>query len=176
MTRAKVLIIVATVLAIAVGLTIFLTHRPAPPQPANGRADRIVVEKQKHILTLFKRGHAVATYRVALGHGGLAPKTQEGDGLTPEGHYIIDGRNEHSAFHKALHISYPSPADRAAAAARHLNPGGAIMIHGMRNGLGWLGPQHTQIDWTNGCIAVTDAEIDKLWAAVPDGTPIEIRP
>jgi len=92
-----------------------------------------------------------------------------------QGRYIIDGRNQHSAFHKALHISYPSPADTASARARHVNPGGAIMIHGMRNGMGWIGALHTNIDWTDGCIAVSDSEIDAIWAAVPTGTPIEIR-
>ncbi len=115
------------------------------------------------------------TYRVAIGRGGSGPKRREGDGLTPEGDYVIDARNAASGYHRALHISYPSAADRADAARRGVAPGGDVMIHGLKNGFGWIGRLHRMADWTAGCIALTDEEVDELWRAIPDGTPIEIR-
>ncbi len=151
-----------------------------PPPPVRPvvpvRADFIVVRKAAHELTLYKDGRAVKTYRVALGTGGLAPKQRAGDNRVPEGLYRIDGRNPNSNFHRSLSISYPEPRDVAAARARGVAPGGGIMIHGIRNGLGWLGPLHLRDDWTAGCIAVTDEEIEEIWNAVPDGTPIRILP
>lgn len=145
---------------------------PLPPR----RADRIVVRKAAHELTLYRDWQPLKTYRVALGTGGLAPKRQAGDRRTPEGVYRIDGRSLQSDFHRALHISYPASGDIAAARARGVAPGGDIMIHGIRNGLGWLGELHLRDDWTNGCIAVTNEEIEEIWDAVADGTVIEILP
>ena len=112
---------------------------------------------------------------MSLGREPVGPKKAEGDRRTPEGVYTIDTRIERSAFHRALHISYPNVADRAAAQSAGVSPGGAIMIHGIRNGLGWLGRAHRLIDWTSGCVAVTNPEIEELWRAVRDGTPVEIR-
>ena len=140
------------------------------------KADRILVEKSRHRLTLFSGGRVLRRYRVALGVGGLRPKRRQGDARVPEGHYVIDWRNPSSAYHLALHISYPDAADAAAAAARDDNPGGDIMIHGLPNGFGAVGALHRRLDWTAGCIAVTDREIEEIWQAVADGTPIEIRP
>ena len=117
----------------------------------------------------------IKSYRVSLGRNPLGPKQQEGDKRTPEGLYRIDKRNEKSGFHRALHVSYPESRDFAAAAARGVSPGGDIMIHGLHNGLGWMGKLHRLVDWTAGCIAVTDPEIEEIWAAVPDGTPVEIK-
>lgn len=113
---------------------------------------------------------------MALGSQLNLPKERQGDGRTPEGLYIIDGRNASSAFHRALHISYPNVADRARATAGGFAPGGDIMIHGIRNGLGWIGSLHRIFDWTKGCIAVTDGEIEEIWNAVPNGTVVEIKP
>jgi len=138
-------------------------------------ADFVLVEKSRHQMTLFANHRPIKTYRVAIGSGGLDPKRHEGDGRTPEGRYRIDGRLAHSRFHLALHISYPSPADRRAAAARQERPGGAIMIHGLPNGMAWIGSGHRLHDWTNGCIAVTNDEIEEIWRLVPDGTTVEIR-
>jgi len=138
-------------------------------------ADFVLVEKAQHRMTLFANHRVLRTYRVALGSGGLAAKAREGDRRTPEGRYRIDGRLKQSAFHLALHISYPSAADRRAAAMRHVRPGGAIMIHGLPNGMGWLGAKHRLFDWTYGCIAVTDEEIEEIWRLVPNGTAVEIR-
>jgi len=111
-----------------------------------------------------------------LGRGGLAPKEREGDARTPEGYYIIDAKYAASHYHKALHVSYPNAEDRARAAKMGVSPGGAIMIHGLPNGEGWLGAAHRLYDWTLGCIAVTDEEIDEIFTLVPVGTPVEIRP
>lgn len=140
------------------------------------RADLVVVEKAKRTLTLYRRSRPLKTYGVALGPNPVGHKQQEGDGRTPEGRYVIDFRNRKSAFHRALHISYPNAADSRRARARGVSPGGAIMIHGLPNGLGALGRTHRLRDWTEGCVAVTNDEIEEIWRAVPDGTPIEIRP
>jgi len=146
------------------------------PAPAPQSADSILILKKDHVLELLKDGKVIRTYKVALGRGGLAPKEREGDGRTPEGHYIIDSRNAESHYHKALHISYPSEEDRRRAAKLGVSPGGAIMIHGLPNGMGWLGASHRFYDWTLGCIAVTDEEIDEIWEMTAIGTPVEIRP
>ena len=116
------------------------------------------------------------SFAVSLGRSPVGPKLRQGDHRTPEGRYIIDHHNPNSAFHLSLHVSYPSPSDSARALAVRDSPGGDIMIHGMRNGAGWIGRAHLLVDWTDGCIAVTDSEMDQLYEAVPDGTPIEIRP
>jgi murein L,D-transpeptidase YafK len=140
------------------------------------QAERVIIEKSARRLTLLAHGVPVKTYRVALGGEPVGPKRREGDRRTPEGVYTVDSRLERSGFHRALHISYPSEADRRLADSAGFAPGGAIMIHGIRNGLGWLGRAHRAIDWTSGCVAVTNPEIEELWRAVPDGTPVEIRP
>jgi murein L,D-transpeptidase YafK len=137
---------------------------------------RVLVLKKEHKLLLLSGDTAIKSYTVAIGRGGLSPKEREGDHKTPEGLYLIDRRKENSRFHRALHVSYPNEADRERARKFGVKPGSDIMIHGITNGLGWLGPLHRLIDWTDGCVAVTDAEIDEIWSLVPDGTPIEIRP
>ena len=125
---------------------------------------------------LMNKEKVLKTYRVALGGQPKGPKTREGDGKTPEGRYVIDRRNAKSRFHLALHISYPNTSDVDNARKLGVPPGGDIIIHGLPNGFGWMGALHTKWDWTDGCIAVTNAEIEEIWRAVPDGTPIEIRP
>jgi murein L,D-transpeptidase YafK len=140
------------------------------------KADSVLILKKNHVLELLAERRVIRTYKVALGRGGLAPKQREGDGRTPEGHYVIDARNEASEYHLALHVSYPNPEDRNRAAKLGVAPGGAIMIHGLPKGKGWIGPAHRLYDWTLGCIAVTDEEIEEIWKLVPVGTPVEIRP
>lgn len=139
-------------------------------------ADSILIVKSARTLTLLRAGKVLKTYKIVLGSNPLGPKEREGDGKTPEGDYTIDRRNAHSRFHLALHISYPSAADSEQARKRGVNPGGDIMIHGLRNGLGWLGSAHRLRDWTQGCIAVTNAEIEEIWEMVPVGTPVRILP
>ncbi len=149
---------------------------PAAQTSAPVKADSILILKKDHVMELLAGGKVIRTYKVALGRRGLAPKQREGDGRTPEGHYIIDEKNAASHYHKALHISYPSVEDRKRASKLRVSPGGAIMIHGLPNGMGWLGASHRLYDWTLGCVAVTDAEIDDIWNLVPVGAPVEIRP
>ena len=144
--------------------------------PAGTTIDRIVIEKSARRLSIFRNGDQLKRYRVALGRNPRGAKQQEGDMKTPEGIYKIDGRNLQSNFHLALHISYPSDEDDKRAAARGVPPGFDIMIHGIQNGRGWIGAFHRWNDWTAGCIAVTDEEIEELWRVTPDGTTIEIRP
>lgn len=139
-------------------------------------ADRIVVVKSARTLTLYRQGKVLKIYKVALGPQAFGPKTREGDGKTPEGLYTISGRNEHSQFHRSLRISYPNAADRDRAKKLGVNPGGDIFIHGLPPQWAWLGAAHRQKDWTLGCIAVTNSEMDEIWARAPLGTPVEIRP
>jgi murein L,D-transpeptidase YafK len=139
------------------------------------KVDRILVLKKEHKLLLLNGEQIVKTYSVALGSGGLAPKRQQGDDKTPEGLYRIDYRNPASRFHLALHISYPAETDKEQARKRGVSPGGDIMIHGLGNEFKSMGSKHYLYDWTAGCIAVTDAEIEEIWRLVPDGTPVEIR-
>lgn len=171
-TRRKTTFAVVLVLLLAAGGWAAFRLWPSPPLPPGVHADRILVLKSERALILLRGGKPLKRYAIALGRHPRGPKRQQGDSRTPEGLYRIDGRNRASRFHLALHISYPDAADRR----RSVSPGGDIMIHGMRNGLGWIGTLHRLVDWTNGCIAVTDREMDEIWRAVPVGTPIEIRP
>jgi murein L,D-transpeptidase YafK len=140
------------------------------------RADKLLLEKSKHELALLNHGRVVKTYRVALGSCPIGRKEREGDGRTPEGNYVIDFHKPDSDFHRALHISYPNTADLERACAAGVSAGSDIMIHGSPNGLGAIGSMHRLYDWTAGCVAVTNDEIEEIYAAVTDGTPIEIRP
>ena len=152
-----------------------LTPPPAP-RLSGTLADRVVVEKAARRLTLFRNNKPLKSYDIALGSQPVGAKQFEGDNKTPEGRYTIDSRKRNSSYHRALHISYPQPKDVAFAAKHQRSAGGAIMIHGLPKGMGELGALHLLRDWTAGCIAVTNSEIEELWRTIPDGTPIEIRP
>jgi murein L,D-transpeptidase YafK len=172
----KVLLFVLVLLCLfAVGILIGAHFNPHP-LPSGITADRVLVEKAVRRLTLLQGDTPLKTYRVALGRAPVGPKEQEGDQRTPEGVYLIDFHKEDSDYHRALHVSYPEQRDIDRAAAVGVPPGCDIMIHGIRNGMGWIGAFHRRTDWTAGCIAVTDFEIEEIWRAVPDETPIEIRP
>lgn len=160
---------------ISIGAISVLARPPLVPLVAGLQADYIVIDKAAHRLTLYAKGEELRSYPVSFGRGGLGPKQREGDKLTPEGTYEIVNRKEDSAYHRALRISYPDAADRKRAAAAGVSAGSDIMIHGLRNGFGWLGVLHRRLDWTLGCIAVTNPEIEEIWQLVPDGTPVEIR-
>jgi murein L,D-transpeptidase YafK len=151
------------------GMVIAQTGRPI-------RADRVVVLKKEHTLQLLSHGKVIKSYKVALGGDPVGAKTRQGDHKTPEGVYVLDSRNAHSQFYKSIHISYPNARDRAAARQNHVSPGGDVFVHGLPNGYQWIGAGHRLKDWTDGCVAVTDEEIDEIWNAVADGTLIEIRP
>jgi len=170
-----VLFILALLCLAAVGVFIG-AHFNLNPLPPNAVADRVLVEKAARRLSLLRDGNPLKVYRVALGGDPIGAKEQEGDQRTPEGIYVIDFHKEDSDYHRALHVSYPDSRDIERAKAQGVSPGGDIMIHGIRNGRGWIGAFHRRTDWTAGCIAVTDSEIEEIWRAVPDGTPIEIRP
>jgi murein L,D-transpeptidase YafK len=166
---------IAIIGALSIVWAVPFRDAPQMPLPDDLTADSIVVEKSAHRLSLYKDGQVLRTYRVALGRGGPEPKAREGDARTPEGTYVVDRRNPHSCCHLALHISYPGPADVAAARTRGVSAGSDIEIHGLRRGLGWLGSWHRLMDWTHGCIAVTNSEMDEIWRTVPHGTPITIK-
>ncbi|MBP3345408.1 MAG: L,D-transpeptidase family protein [Alphaproteobacteria bacterium] len=152
--------------------------------PAIGRmflpeepADKILVQKSERKLYLLKNGEVLRSYHIGLGPNPVGHKTQEGDGKTPEGKYKINGRNPKSAYHLSLRVSYPNAEDKANAAKRGVSPGGDIMIHGLPNALSKLRAEKLlKKDWTAGCIAVSDKEIEEIWRMVPNGTEIEITP
>ena len=146
------------------------------PPNAGKRADRIVIVKSNRTMILMSGGQVLRRYKVALGRSPVGPKTRLGDHKTPEGEYVIDAKKNPSRFHLALHISYPNEADRERAQRENVNPGSDVEIHGIENGLGWIGSLHRQVDWTDGCVAVTDSEIEEISTAVAVGTPVEIRP
>ncbi len=189
------------VFALLAGVATYVYHGPAEP-PARPRpaipqvqvpearnmsrtcpapsplvvVDWILIEKSAHRMTLFSHGKPIKKYRVALGREPEGRKIAEGDCKTPEGCYIIDYRNENSSFYRALHISYPNEQDRQLAAELGVSPGRDIMIHGLKNGMGRIGKRHLIRDWTLGCIAVTNQEMDEIWRLTQVGTKVEILP
>lgn len=142
----------------------------------NKGVDYILVNKTEKKMYLLSNGYKVKEYNVVFGGNPIGHKEQEGDEKTPEGQYILDYKKVDSSFYKAIHISYPNDADVSNAKAKGINPGGAIMIHGQKNGLGRLSWLTQRVNWTNGCIAVTNMEMDEIWGIVKIGTPIEILP
>ena len=143
----------------------------------SARVDFIRVDKSDRTLTLYAQDRVIRTYGgIQLGDEPIGAKHLQGDERTPEGRYTIDYGNPGSAYHLSLHISYPNRADRAFARAQGRSPGGDVFIHGQPNGFASFGAARVQGDWTDGCIALADAEIEELWNRVGDGTPIEIAP
>jgi murein L,D-transpeptidase YafK len=138
-------------------------------------ADKIVIDKSDRSMSVYSGEDVITQYKVAIGRGDSDAKRCEGDKRTPEGSYVISAHKADSGYHYALRLSYPSVADTENARALGCNPGGDIMIHGMRNGFGWIGRLHRLFDWTLGCIAITDREIDELAKLAPVGTRVEIH-
>jgi murein L,D-transpeptidase YafK len=138
--------------------------------------DEIIVLKSRRELQLIENNSVLRTYKISLGSSPIGPKMRQGDGKTPEGKYHISGRNKSSKYHLSLRISYPNTDDILRAKRMGVNPGGDIMIHGLRNDFGWVGPFHRFFDWTQGCIAVTDSEIEEIYNLVANNTPVIIRP
>lgn len=164
-------------LLVGVILAGILAYAWFPPAPGPREIpDKVLVLKSERKLVLVKQGRELRAYPIALGRNPVGAKDRSGDHKTPEGIYILDSKNSHSGFHLAMHVSYPNQEDRKRAITEGVDPGGGIMVHGIKNGLGWIGRYHRWVDWTDGCIAVTNPEMDQIWAAVPVGTPIEIRP
>jgi murein L,D-transpeptidase YafK len=140
------------------------------------KADEVLVIKHERKLYLLRKGETLKWFPIALGRHPVGQKIELGDGRTPEGIFWIVGREASSDFYRALRLSYPNRADRERARQLGVNPGGGIMIHAVPRGYEPTGPGEPMIDWTDGCIAVTNADMDEIWARVADGTRVEIRP
>ena len=136
----------------------------------------MLVLKGPRRLLLLRGDRVLRDYDVSLGKEPAGPKRRAGDGRTPEGRYVLDWRTEQSRYHRAIHVSYPNARDVEFAQRTGIAPGDGVMIHGLPANAAWVGDDQTEVDWTNGCIAVTDDEMDEIWEMVDDGTPIEIRP
>lgn len=149
---------------------------PNKPIDKSVKIDKIVVRKSDRKLSVFENGKLIKSYKISLGKVPKGAKEFEGDMKTPEGFYVINDKNVNSGYHKNLGISYPNQKDMDHASQMGKSPGGLIKIHGIKNGYGWIGRFHLLKDWTLGCIALTDREIDELYEVVPIGTPIEILP
>ena len=138
-------------------------------------ADSVLVVKSERKLYLLKAGQILKAVDVFLGPMPSGPKRREGDFRTPEGRYQLDGRKADSDYFLSIHISYPNDADREIARKQRVDPGGQIMIHGLPNEPHYS-PAHYRNDWTDGCIAVSNADMVDIWLMTRDSTPIEIRP
>lgn len=136
----------------------------------------VLVVKSESKLYLKSDDKILKEYHVVFGANPKGHKIQEGDERTPEGDYILDYKKKDSSFYKAIHISYPNENDKKRAKNSGVNPGGFIMIHGQKNGIGWLSFISQRFNWTNGCIAVTNKEMDEIWGLIDAGTPIRITP
>jgi murein L,D-transpeptidase YafK len=161
-------------MACLLGLLMY-TLRAEKPLPQNAKISKIVVLKSERKLVVFENGSELKTYKISLGFQPIGPKRFEGDGKTPEGNYIINDKNPNSAYHLNLGISYPNSNDIALAKTNEKSAGGDIKIHGLKNGTLNVGKLHRFKDWTAGCIALTNAEIEELYRVVEIGTPIEIK-
>ncbi|WP_292663540.1 L,D-transpeptidase family protein [Nitratifractor sp.] len=150
--------------------TVHIEKKPIP------KAQKVLIDKSERTLYLIRNGKAYRHYHIALGKNPEGPKIKAHDRRTPEGNYTLDYKNPKSHYYRAIHVSYPGPKDRARAKKLGVDPGGAIMIHGQPNWWGWLSVIRQRFDWTAGCIAVSNGDMDEIWQAVDPGTPIEIRP
>jgi murein L,D-transpeptidase YafK len=168
-------IIWLTIFLTLVGVLIYYFY-PETKLSDDIRIDNIVVYKSKREMQVFSNGELLKTYKISLGRQPIGHKEFEGDKKTPEGIYFINDKNPNSSYHKNLGISYPNKDDLENAKQLGKSAGGDIKIHGIRNGIGLIGKFHRCFDWTLGCIAVTDREIDELYNAVEVGTSIEIKP
>ncbi len=149
---------------------------PYPDQPRGRVATAVVVRKAERRLELLSGKEVIARYPVSLGGAPVGAKREEGDERTPGRRYTLDWHNSRSVAYRSVHVSYPDPGDLRRAPADGRDPGGMIMIHGMPRIVSWVGRLHRIWDWTDGCIAVANPEMDQMWAAVPDGTPITTLP
>ncbi|MBP5980282.1 MAG: L,D-transpeptidase family protein [Halomonas sp.] len=143
--------------------------------PALAGVDLVKVDKSYNRMYLLDGDEVVREFHVALGGSPQGHKVQEGDQRTPEGHYVLDYKKEDSSAYRSMHVSYPNEADTAHAESLGVSPGGFIMVHGQFNWLGWLAPITQRFNWTNGCIALTNAEMDEFMELVKVGTPIHIE-
>jgi murein L,D-transpeptidase YafK len=149
-----------------------------PTTPKLTRAEKVVVKKSERKMQLIQGGKVVREYRIALGNQPRGHKMRQGDERTPQGDYILDWRNPYSSFYKSIHVSYPNSLDLGLARFVGDDPGGMIMIHGQPNHVrsAKVKAEYKRRDWTDGCIAVQNHEMDEIWRTVRDGTPIQILP
>jgi len=159
-----------------IGVIFTYANWPMARLPAGTKADSVLVLKGDRKLVLLLNNQKIKAYPIALGGNPIGKKIMEGDERTPEGRYKLDYRNPNSIAHLSIRISYPDQNDVAQARAKGVSPGGAVMIHGLPNGFGYFGRLHRLLDWTDGCIGVTNPEMEEIWRCVPEGAPIEIRP
>ncbi len=138
--------------------------------------DQIKIIKSERKLFTYSKGKLLKTYKISLGKNPIGQKLKEGDGKTPEGYYEVIAKNPKSAYHLSLKISYPNSKQIEEAKKVSINPGGDIMIHGIKNGLGFIGKYHSLVDWTQGCIAVSNREIEEIYNSTSVGTKVEILP
>jgi murein L,D-transpeptidase YafK len=162
--------------ALLFAIVSFQSGHPVVPTPDHPKPDHILIIKSTHTLSLLNGTQVLKSYKVVLGSQAIGAKDRQGDHKTPEDTYFVDSKLDHSQFHHALHLSYRSVADREHAKKLGVSPGGDVEIHGLPDKYAWLGSQHRHTDWTDGCIALTHAEIDEIFPLIPVGTPVEIRP
>lgn len=177
-SRLPPLLLALMMVALAAALTAGCASKSKPVAITSPYVDRVLVKKSERIMELHKDGAVYRTYRISLGDQPRGHKFQEGDERTPEGNYVLDWRNPNSSYYKSIHVSYPNSLDRAVARSMGVSPGGMIMIHGLPNWLSSprLAAEYRSRDWTDGCIAVGNEEMDEIWQLVRDGTPITILP
>ena len=140
------------------------------------KADFVYVDKSERAISFFNGKELLAKYRISLSRSSVGHKEREGDKRTPEGTYTLDYKNPNSQYYRSIHISYPNQQDRTSAKRRGVSPGGAIMIHGQPNRSRYAASELQQYDWTDGCIALTNTEMDVVWAMVDVPVRIQIAP
>lgn len=174
MSLVKIMKLAALALCTLAVVSLHALSADNPPLPTSAVVDKVLVLKGERKLLLMKGNEVLKTYTVSLGGNPIGSKIMEGDHKTPEGNYVLDRHNSHSQYHKSIHISYPNADDVARARKLGVPTGGDLFIHGLPND--YEGPTQQLGDWTEGCIAVTNVEIEEIWRVVADGTPIEIKP
>jgi murein L,D-transpeptidase YafK len=170
----KRFIVIALIILVAISFLYYLF--PEDTLPPHVKIDKLVVLKSKRRMEAYSKGEVIKIYKISLGRSPIGDKEVEGDKKTPEGAYFINGKNSESGYYKNLGISYPNREDIEQARMKKINPGGEIKIHGIRNGFGFIGKFQRWLDWTAGCVALTNEEVDEIYQAVEVGTPITILP
>ena len=165
----RVILIIATLSLIG------LLYADNYPKHNRVYATKVVIDKSERKLYLYNGNRVIADFHIALGGNPVGPKRIQGDKKTPEGNYTLDYKKSDSSYYKAIHISYPSKKDKDFAKRLGKSPGGLIMIHGQPNGWGWISPILQRFNWTSGCIAVSNDDMDSIWSMIKVGTPIEIK-
>ncbi len=168
----KIILVMSAFFLFVVNFPFMIQHAYAKTE----KADKVLILKEKRLLFLLREGEIMKVYKIALGKEPVGTKIKQGDNRTPEGSYILNARKQSDKYHLTIFISYPNDSDAQRARDLGVSPGGAIAIHGLPKELAHLDKLHRKTDWTQGCIAVTNNEIEEIWSLVEDGTPIVIKP